>query len=367
MNLSQVIDSIESNIINIDDPICIYIGVGSAAHMVKEVNGTMQLEDLYYHQYPKFLEEMNNQIKNMTTFHILIDGMLESPPFITVDKSKGLDFITVDKNMFITNNTGNKHIVYSIKQYVNTVVYGMRPDTVDITDDLHRLNNIAIKYNILLVYNDFSGRSVKPLADYFDQMIVDNLDHIIYGLGNRGNNGCYIDILSPVNRFAFRLESNKIKVFNIYSAIYNESDIHSIIAMYPIEQIDIIYSSIDSVLNNTIEYFNNYIFYVLRILYHLIIEKTKNADEYNSYMIDNMFDRMLIDKPNTDLLNNMFRLKEYNKCFETILEIASIQLRNCMYIKNITVEPIEFMKFIVSDKDEYNWPSTLRNILNESY
>ena len=31
--------------------------------------------------------------------------------------------------------------------------------------------------------------------------------------------------------------------------------------MYPIEQIDIIYSAIDSVLNNTIEYFNNYIFY----------------------------------------------------------------------------------------------------------
>ena len=137
--------------------------------------------------------------------------------------------------------------------------------------------------------------------------------------------------------------------------------------MYPIEQIDIIYSSIDSVLNNTIEYFNNYIFYVLRILYHLIIGKTKNVNEYNSYMIENMFDRMLIDKPNTDLLNNMFRLKDYNKCFETILEIASIQLRYCIYIKNITVEPIEFMKFIVSDKDEYNWPSTLRNILNESY
>ena len=80
MNLSQVIDSIESNIINIDGPICIYIGVGSAAHMVKEVDGTMQLEDLYYHQYPKFLEEMNNQIKNHPNIYLRIQSPISLTP-----------------------------------------------------------------------------------------------------------------------------------------------------------------------------------------------------------------------------------------------------------------------------------------------
>jgi molybdopterin synthase catalytic subunit len=79
MNLSNIIDHIKQSINNITNPICIYIAVGSAAHMVKDINGMKQVEDLYYHQYPKFLEEMHNDIKNLVTYHILIDPMIESP------------------------------------------------------------------------------------------------------------------------------------------------------------------------------------------------------------------------------------------------------------------------------------------------
>ena len=89
MSLQAIINNIQEDISNISTPVCIYIGVGSAGHMVLQNN---TVDDLYYHQYPKFLEEMYNSIENLTSIHILIDPMLELPPFMTIDTSKGLQF-----------------------------------------------------------------------------------------------------------------------------------------------------------------------------------------------------------------------------------------------------------------------------------
>lgn len=354
MDLKQVIVDLEQYL-HSNISICIYIAIGSAAHMVRD----NILEDTYYQQYPKFLEEMHNSIENMRTIHILIDPMMESPPFITIDKSKGLEFISLNSNHFITKD--KKHIVYSIKEYVTTKVYLNNLKCVDITDDLHTLNQLAIKLNILLIYNDFSGKNIKPLADYFDNTIQSNLDHIVYGIGNRGDHGCYIDLISPDNMFAFKLENNNIKVFNIYNAINNNLNLQQVIDSYDIKYIDIIYNSITYVLKSTIEYFNSYIFVVLRYIYQLKINKIHH-DYYNE-----LFNKDWITKEDSIQLQKLIELEDYNTCFAEIIKISANQLIKCIYLKNLTLEPYELMQLIVMNENEYNWGTVLKSILLDSY
>ena len=136
MNPNNIILDIKRNLMNSRNPrelCCIYIAVGCAAHMVKDG----KLEDLYYHQYPKCLEILKNET-NINIIHILIDPTLESPPFMTIDRSKGVDFIQSSPISYTSND--GKHMVYSVKEAINIECYGKREDTVDITQFLIELN-----------------------------------------------------------------------------------------------------------------------------------------------------------------------------------------------------------------------------------
>ena len=199
----NAIDVINKTIFELDPsvPICIYIGVGSAAHMR---NGNI-LADEHYHQYPKFLEEMHHAI-NMVSFHILIDPTLEDPPFMVIDKSKNI-YENIKKNDMYVSICGN-HYVYSLKKSIS-ILGDIRYGELDITEEMHILNRLAMEMNILLVYADYTGRSIKPIAKYFDEYIGSHLDHIIYGLGNRSHYECYIDLTSNLSKFAYIVNRNK--------------------------------------------------------------------------------------------------------------------------------------------------------------
>ena len=341
MKLSTIIDLINQDIPNIKTHICFYIAIGSAGHMVKTENG---VDDLYYHQYPKFLEEMHQKI-DMTTFHILIDPSLESPPFMTIDNSKGLVF---NNNDMCHHSLDNKHIVYCMREAVTMSVYNYQAYT-DITHELHQLNDLAIENNILLVYNDFSGRNSKPLANYFDKSISKHLDHIIYGLGNRGNHGCYIDILHPSCKLAYKLDGS-IKVFNPFYMLYNKLNILEEIDTYSIEDIEIITTSIENILNYSYQDFINN-FGILRIMYQLMTDKCKEPSEYFIERLD-------------DCMKEIFKIGDYKLCYEQLLIKYSYDLDIIIFLKNIKINKIDLMRLIVSDSNEYNWGNTLKNILD---
>ena len=341
MNLSTIITLINQDIPNINTPMCIYIAIGSAAHMVKREDGGV--DDLYYHQFPKFLEEMHQAI-NMTTFHILIDPDLESPPFMTVDNSKGLVFDNYD---ICQHSTDKKHIVYCMRHAVTMSVYTQA--YTDITHELHQLNDLAMENKKLLVYNDFTGRNTKPLANYFDDTISKHLDHIIYGLGNRGNHGCYIDILNPSCKLAFKLEGS-IKVFNPFHMLHNKLNMAEEIETYPFEHIEIITTSIENILDYSYKYFNN-ILGIFRILYQLIIGKCEKPTEYFVETLD-------------DSIKELFVRGDYRTCFEQFLIKTSYDLEIIIYLKNIQMDKIDLMKLILSDANEYNWGTILKNIID---
>jgi len=386
MALQDILQDIQKNIQNIHTPICIYIGVGSAGHMVFREG---VVDDLYYHQYPKCLEEINNYIPNITMIHILIDPTLESPPFMTIDKSKGLEFNlnlnlnpNPNQNLNLNNNNNNNlnlnsnsnanfdyfvsndssHIVYCVKKAIKLAPYEYDPTISyeDITNDLSRLNAMCIENNILLVYNDFTGRPIKPLADYFDQSIKYNLDHLIYGIGSRGDLGCYINLLDLSCKFAFRLERNIkrdcVKIFNINHLMLNNLNMIKEIERYPIEQIEIISASIDAVLSETYENFNTNIFSILRPIYQLMINKTK-IEELNFYLKERI--QSIVD------IKLYFDEKNYGECFDILLQTFSSELKKVIYIKNIQSMPLDLLKYITSEPNEYKWIHRLKSLLED--
>lgn len=364
MNPNIILD-IKRNLMNSRNPrelCCIYIAVGCAAHMVKDD----KLEDLYYHQYPKCLEILKNET-NINIIHILIDPTLELPPFMTIDRSKGLDFIQSSPISY--TSTDGRHIIYSVKEAINIECYNKREDTVDITQFLIELNKLAIDENLLLVYNDFTGRPNKLVAEYFDKNLVNNLDHIIYGLGARGDHGCYIDLLHPMCLFAYIIDRNIpnipngnipkrdiVRVFNIYDIMNKKANINMVVNMYPLEHIHIITSMIESVLIQTIEYFNNTILCNLRILHQLLIQKTK-LNEYSSYLIEN------IRESNGAEFKTLFESGEYKTCFEKIKQMYTNKLDIIIYLKQLNTSPSDLMRYIIDDKNEYQWYHRLKSIV----
>ena len=373
MSLANIVDSIKQEVRNIDGPICIYISVGAAVHRVDIKDGKPFLDDMYYHQYPKFLEEMQI-IDNLTTIIILIDTMLELPPFITIDKNKGLEFIPNLSQDNIYRSTNNRHIVYALKESVTMCSYDLQ--YTDITRELHELNNIAIEENILLVYNDFTGKSHKPIAEYFDNMISLHLDHIIYGLGSRADIGCYIDILSPMCKFAYFLENETnyrsiIKVFNIYDLIYKNKNIEEEVSKYSIESIEIISISIQQVINDTYEYFSKNILPVLRALYQLYTNKSK-IEEFGYFMNylfpENIFFAFIRKNKSIDCkkfisnLYNLIQIGDYKECFDQLIESFSYHLDKLIYVKQLDMNRLDLMKIVTSDSNEYNWIIVLKNI-----
>ena len=360
MNFAQIVEDIKYNIINSNERCCIYIAVGSAAHMAK----AGELEDLYYHQYPKCLEILKQET-NINIVHILIDPMIEMPPFITIDTRKGLSFIKRDEQRYYSND--GKHIVYSLKEAINIKCYPEREGTIDITNELNELNKLAIDENLLLVYHDFTGRQNKLVAEYFDKSIMEHLDHIIYGIGSRGDHGCYIDLLHPTSLFAYivDMEYNRrdiIRVFNIYYCMYNKLDISMTVDIYPLDYINIITCSIESVLTHALEFFNNSLLCDMRIIYQLMTGKTK-LDEFNKYFVDNI---RKINCNNNEEFKYLFDNKKYDECFNKLLQLYSPYLDSIIYLKHMTTTSNNLMQYIIEEPNEYNWYPRLKNLVSHT-
>ena len=353
MSFENIILDITEKVKETRNMICIYIAVGSAAHMVKEDN----LEDLYYHQYPKCLEVLKGETKT-NIIHILIDPSLESPPFMTIDDRKGLDFYKTGANVYTSDD--NTHVVYELKQSVTIECYNNNSENItDITSSLHKLNKLAVDENLLVVYNDFTGRPNNIVADFFDKSIENHLDHIIYGLGGRGDHGCYIDLLHPLCQFAYITDNNNkrniVRVFNMFDCMKKQIPIEAIIDIFSLQHIHIISAHIESALEQVNAYFNGTILPYIRILYQLLCKKTK-LEQFSIYMIENLC------KLNIDRFKEYFDNGEYKICIDKLIVYYSSYLNIILYIKKIEYTTDQVMQYIIDDNNEYNWYGRLLKI-----
>jgi len=350
MKLDNIIDEIEADISTRKEQLCIiYMAIGSATNAPPN----KKIEEQNYHQYPLCLQNMKDD-QRAKIFHILIDPYLEDPPYIVTDTDKLMP--CVKKNTAFYNE---QHTVYPLKQSISTLDK-TSPHT-NIMNDLERINNITIIHNnVLFVYNDFTGRPIEPLARYFDPYIIHHLNRIFYGLGNRHNYGCMIDLtdLSKTG-MVYTFENNQINVFNPYYYFYNNIDINP--DKYPIKHIETIHTSIEMVIKSVANHFENNIFPDLRTLYCLMNDKLELNDDIRQYIFNET--SLLTDSTNLEEFKTHFENKNYKYCFDKYIELVSNKLDILIYLKKLELNSIELLQIITSDKKEYTWIDMLNYII----
>lgn len=220
----------------------IYISIGSAC-ITKSYDMNKQLWTVIEgrdQQSPPFIDDIKNKYPK-TNFHIwLLDPAIESPPFITCDKTSiipKLDDKWVQKDSHTYENLYESITVYSFKNkitYYNNYMNfsdGIISNLINIGSFFDKLNSYAINNDWFVVVQDYSGNDINRIAYYYDlkPYIIQHRDHIIYGLGSRTENSCLINLTKPQYRFRFINKdetNNKIKVFNPYMfSKFNKEDL----------------------------------------------------------------------------------------------------------------------------------------------
>jgi hypothetical protein len=132
-----------------------------------------------------------------------------------------------------------------------------------------------------LLYHDFTGRSVRLLAEYFDAELAPYLDQIVYGLSAREDHGCYFDLTQPKAFFAYRAEPSLngrplIKVFNYFKFIVNRAAWNNEEAQFPPSQQHLIHDQKNRLMQDITNRFRNFNIAMLR----LIKMQSNTGEEY---------------------------------------------------------------------------------------
>ncbi len=122
------------------------------------------------------------------------------------------EYVTSYENPY-TNIT-----VYSFSYYISHTIDRYSDEKyIDATSFLDELNRLAIQNHWFVVVNDFSGRIMNNLAEYYDQSLIDHKNHIVYSIGMRIDGGCFLDLLNPICNFVFNHSGKGITVFNPFN------------------------------------------------------------------------------------------------------------------------------------------------------
>lgn len=377
--ISSINDSINS--LNNGEPIMIYVGVGTFAGLLTKHDEYTFLEDKNYHQFPPCVQKIFKDNIDMHLFIILIDPVQEDPIYMSTDinlnhKLFNSDWIHIDDSVEVYIN--NRITVYPFRKRINTQINNLNfDDSIDITNELSKLNKICIENDITFLYHDFTGQDTpKLLEKYFNNQIKNNLDHIIYGIGGGYINGCYYDFTSPESFFATTTEYESRKVIKVFNIIQKLNEfillkeigenikfcdfIGIMIERYGVEYVESIISQLSNLKKDFIFKFKNYIIYILRIL------KEYNYDENNDSIIDLNYYLNKIDTGKK--IKSLIDLKSPNLFEETINIFAEIFKNEIMIITFDTefeqYSCFELIKMVTGNPDKYKWFDTFNLIFN---
>ena len=373
---------IKTQLISKENPIFIYVGVGTYAGLRNE-NGILELQN--YHQYPPFLQELKNIIPNLQLFIILIDKLQEDPPYCVGDKN--LEVYNIGEPTpkapydpsFTQNNNNTKEYdtyinydnsltLYCWRQYIHTEPYNAYDDSIDITQQLRELNNFCIKEQVSLLYHDFSGRDNKLISDYFDNEIKGHLNHIIYGLSARQDHGCYFNLHNIGAYMPYRLLYNNsnqnnrtlIEVFNIYYFIVNNklSEIDEAAKLFPAYMHCMINNQKNQVIQQVKDLLKNKMLTILRACKRLI-NGTDLHDDYNAKV---MLDYIWCPKERTKC-ELIYNEKKYNDLFDELIDFFEKELDKIVAINKLDISGKEILLFITQNEKHYEWYDDIKQFL----
>ncbi len=231
LNIQDFVTYIYNDQIGRDRKI-VYIAVGSAAHMKRVINGQLVIEVEHDQQYPLFLRNIKKEHSNHKIYIVLIDPMMESPPFTVARKiSDGMQNPYDDKwhqNMEYQNiyeNRIDNITLLEFKNYIYYDEYDIRYKTenaVSIERQISFLINIAMIDKWFVILMEYTGRNLYNLACQYDNLIGKDKDHIFFGLPTRIDGGCYVDLTNQYNQYITETHKGYLTAFNPYNFEKNE-------------------------------------------------------------------------------------------------------------------------------------------------
>jgi sRNA-binding regulator protein Hfq len=341
-------------------PALIYIGVGTRAGLIRYEDGI--LEDKNYHQFPPFLQNLENVVPNLQMYLILIDPIQENPPYLVHDK--GFQPVMNMPNSYIKAAGGykglqinkNKTTVHVLRESVHTEpyeTYTASPST-DITRVLRDLNTFAKNHSVTTLYHDFTGKANHVLAEFFDPEIGgQHLDHIIYGFCGRAEQGCYIDLSVPEASFPFYIENNHmsrpmLKFFNIYQFIELDS-LHTINSCERIKynSSDLINRQQEQVVENMLLQLRNQQLAVLRFLVQILAGEEKITEFANFNFLPKLLQKSALE---------YYHARDFRALYDYILTCFSKPINVAAKIRQLDLNGREILECIIADKKNiYDW------------
>jgi hypothetical protein len=338
MDLLGIINNIKERIDSNGDGVknLIYMGIGTYAGY-KEPDGS--LLDKNYHQYPPFIQHLKNSIDGLNLYIILIDPLQENPPYMIADKG-----LSNDKSINI----------YTLRENVYTEPY--EEYGIDITSHLRDINKYVIENNITFIYNDFSGRENKLLAEYFDDDICEHLDHIIYGLGLREYFGCYLDLTDKCSYHPYYIDENGfIKLFNIYYYIVNERLDMIDRFTHNDNDNDILNKHINKV-SQLIKYeLTSVMLQSLRVAFRL-----RYGQPISEYDSETQKFHFLSGNKKTICLS-LLNDKNYDILYEYLMNEFGKKINVFSNLKNLDISGREILNFITNDIDPFKWYNNVKD------
>ena len=383
--MDLIISSIESTLNSPDlrnAPVMIYVGVGTFAGLMTEIDGQKILEDKNYHQFPPCVQKIFSEHNEMHIFIILIDPLQENPLYISTDRNMYRKYFQYEWNHIddtVEMYINDRITIYPFRKAVKTQInnYHYDDSILDITHELYRLNELCIQNDLTFLFHDFSGQDTpKLLEKYFIDQIKNNLDHIIYGIGGGYINGCYYDFTSPEAFFATTVEFKSRKIIKVFSIIQMMNQFHfmrkshintnlqdylsSEIERYGIENIETISSQISNLKEDFKFKFKNYIIYILRILKDYNFDSLEDGKilDLNYYLkrINTYEIRMMIDSRDPQLFEKTIHF--IGKMYENEITLITSNTRYAEF------SPVELILMVTANSDKYKWFDTFNQIFN---
>jgi hypothetical protein len=341
----------EIQMLPLNRPVFIYIGVGAAA-----TNRENALPQEHYHQFPPFLQDIWNKVPNLHLFLLLIDPQQEHPPRVTID------YELYDCSETHYRSFDDRLQVFVVRESVYTVQQGQDQNALDLTSTLADLNQFAIEKNVSLVYHDFTGRKTALIAEYFDRDIAEHLDQLVYGLSAREDHGCFFDLTQPNAYMPFRLEENTnnrpvVKLFNYYKFIVRDMIPASLaeLQLYPQEMHSWAALQKNQIIQIIRDQFKNVNLSLLRQVRQLMLEPAPQVaaaaaqQDISGYMFNELpyLHRQIF----VDIMNE----KDYNLLYELLFNYSASELNVLAKLKDIDMDGEELLSFITLDEDPFKW------------
>ena len=391
-NLVHIMNDIKQIAGNNNNPCIVYVGIGTYAGRVEiDENGNKYLSEEHYHQFPLALKELYIKYKNLQIFTILIDPFLEENLFMVndINLSNSLQenvewektvHNTVERYMSMGHRSNRLH-VYTVRDSVII----QKEETInedpsayrytDITENIRMIHKLCLDMNMLYLYHNFTGHSIRSIYDVFADEIKDDLNTIIYGLGNGYIDGCYYDLRPPNAKLAHVMLNDKkrpyLYVYNIDS-IHKYNDIEMFFEdtheMFGDEMLEII-SAINTCMIDRFKFeFNNYIFSHLRHTYNEQIEIMKDGASPNTMYIHD-YDLQPFNTIQSKYIKNLYSTRDVD-IFEKMKALVSEHFK---YIIKFILAQTQYneltshdiIEMITNDrKNVYTWSQVFKNIFN---